>query len=97
VHGTDDKTIPMTHAVDLHDALPSFCRAKPYWVIGKGHNNLDYNFDPLIMKLNQFLEEHVGEYKKRFISKIVPTKVETVKALGFNHPRLLQTVLPTSE
>ncbi len=87
----------MAHSVDLHNAIPDVCRAKPYWVIGKGHNNLDYNFDPLVLKLIQFLEEYLGEYvvkKKR--SKISPAKIIKVKALGMN-PHRVQHVLPENE
>jgi hypothetical protein len=88
VHGTDDKTIPMAHAVDLHQAIPSVCRAKPYWVIGKGHNNLDYNFDPLVLKLTQFLEEYLGAYKKAKTSKVAATTVVKAKGLTLLPPRL---------
>ena len=65
VHGTDDRTIPMSHGLGLYDALNDRYKVQPFWVIGKGHNDLDYNFGPLIRKLNAFLEEHLPEYMAR--------------------------------
>jgi fermentation-respiration switch protein FrsA (DUF1100 family) len=78
VHGTDDRTIPMTHGVGLYDEIPSDFRAKPYWVLGKGHNDLDYSsFDPLVVKLTDFLDEHLAEFKGRRASPSqVPTKID---------------------
>jgi len=86
IHGTDDRTIPFEHGIGLYDALPIDVRAKPYWVIGKGHNNIDYNSDQLIDSLSAFLEQHVPLYRrKRSLSSgsqhKLSTKVESSSAL----------------
>lgn len=79
IHGTDDRTIPFEHGIGLYDAIPVEVRAKPYWMIGKGHNNIDYNSDQLIESLSAYLEQHVPLYrtkkpssgfKRKFSSKI---------------------------
>lgn len=103
MHGTDDKTIPLDHAVSLYDALPSDYKVKPYWVIGKGHNNLDYNFDPLVNRLNNFLEENLGQYRNKKLSSKILASVKEMKTqqemksqqeIG---PLRLRTTLPTNE
>ena len=38
----------MSHGTGLYDALGDHVKAKPYWAIGKGHNDLDYNFEPMV-------------------------------------------------
>mmetsp|Transcript_8472 Transcript_8472/g.10710 ORF Transcript_8472/g.10710 Transcript_8472/m.10710 type:complete len:288 (+) Transcript_8472:120-983(+) len=62
IHGTEDRMIPIDHGAALHEAIEEEFRAEPYWAVGKGHNDLDYNFDPLIIKMKQFLYDYVGDY-----------------------------------
>jgi Predicted hydrolases or acyltransferases (alpha/beta hydrolase superfamily) len=65
IHGTDDRTIPFEHGIGLYDAIPVEVRAKPFWMIGKGHNNIDYNSDQLIESLSAYLEQHVPLYRTK--------------------------------
>ena len=100
IHGTDDKTIPIDHGLALHNAIHESYKAEPYWALGKGHNDLDYNFEPLVNKLNNFLDiyldgEESGE--KRFqagLAGVTPTS-KTAKGLGIE-PLRLRTTLPVS-
>eukprot|EP00554_Chaetoceros_debilis_P015678 CAMPEP_0194116158 /NCGR_PEP_ID=MMETSP0150-20130528/25912_1 /TAXON_ID=122233 /ORGANISM="Chaetoceros debilis, Strain MM31A-1" /LENGTH=278 /DNA_ID=CAMNT_0038806815 /DNA_START=193 /DNA_END=1030 /DNA_ORIENTATION=- len=69
IHGADDKTIPIEHGLALHNAIHESYKAEPYWVLGKGHNDLDYNFEPLVNKLNDFLDIYLDDEEsgeKRF-------------------------------
>lgn len=68
VHGTDDRVIPLSHGIGLYDALGDRIKAKPYWAIGRGHNDLDYNFEPMVNSLNEFLDQYLGQYKRRRVS-----------------------------
>ena len=61
IHGTEDSTIPIEHGVALYEELHPRYRAEPFWVIGKGHNDMDYNFDPIIERLLEFIEFHVED------------------------------------
>ena len=60
IHGTEDKTIPIEHSAALHAALDERFRVEPFWAMGKGHNDMNYNFDPFIDKVTEFLYDHVG-------------------------------------
>lgn len=72
IHGTEDSTIPIEHGTSLYACIEEEFKAKPFWALGKGHNDMDYNFDPLIERLQLFLQEHMGDYlckekkKKKF-------------------------------
>ncbi len=57
--------IPIEHGAALHEAIEEKYRAEPFWAIGKGHNDLDYNFDPFIDRVSEFLDEYLGDYKSR--------------------------------
>lgn len=97
IHGTDDKTIPIDHGLALHNAIHESYKAEPYWVLGKGHNDLDYNFEPLVTKLNNFLDIYLdGEAsgEKRFQAGLVPvTRTSTTaKGLGIEPLRLRTTL-----
>ncbi len=61
IHGTDDKMIPIEHGAALHEALLEEYRAEPFWAIGKGHNDMDYNFEPYILKVKEYLRDYVEE------------------------------------
>jgi hypothetical protein len=62
IHGKEDTVIPIQHGLDLYHAIPAYCVADCYWVQGKGHNDLDYNYDPLIHTLDEFLEHNLNKY-----------------------------------
>ena len=61
--------IPIDHGAALHEAIEERYRAEPFWALGKGHNDLDYNFDPFIDRVSAFLDEYLGDYKSRSKSR----------------------------
>ena len=66
--------VPIAHGAALHEAIKEEYRAEPFWAMGKGHNDMDYNFEPYIESVKEFLSEYLGEFtcsekkarKKRF-------------------------------
>lgn len=70
IHGTEDSTIPIEHGAALHDEIHPRYQAEPFWVIGKGHNDMDYNFDPLIDRLTEFIEFYCGDLVDKAKAKI---------------------------
>lgn len=63
VHGTQDEVVPFWHGQDLFLALPQPWRAKPFWVHGAGHNNIEAMLRPtgaFVAKLVEFLDLHVS-------------------------------------
>jgi fermentation-respiration switch protein FrsA (DUF1100 family) len=66
VHGTQDEVVPFHHGEDLFLSLKQEWRAKPFWVIGAGHNNIEALLRPsgeFVDKLIEFLDLHVGARK----------------------------------
>lgn len=41
VHGTRDEIVPFWNGEELFLATPVCWRAKPFWVEGAGHNNIE--------------------------------------------------------
>lgn len=62
IHGTEDSTIPIEHGAGLYAAIHEDYKAEPFWAMGMGHNDMDYNFDPLIESLLRFLDEYMVEF-----------------------------------
>ena len=63
IHGTQDEVVPFWHGQDLFLALPQEWRAKPFWVEGAGHNNIEAMLRPtgtFVAKLMEFLDLHVS-------------------------------------
>jgi len=63
VHGTLDEVVPFRHGEELFLALPQSWRAKPFWVEGAGHNNIEALLRPsgmFVDKLLEFLDYHVS-------------------------------------
>ena len=66
VHGTQDEVVPFYHGQDLFLSLKQCWRAKPFWVIGAGHNNIEALLRPsgaFVDKLIEFLDLHVAARK----------------------------------
>jgi fermentation-respiration switch protein FrsA (DUF1100 family) len=62
VHGTQDEVVPFWHGEELFLSLRQEWRAKPFWVEGAGHNNIEAMLRPtgtFISKLVEFLDLHV--------------------------------------
>ena len=63
VHGTQDEVVPFWHGQDLFLAVPQPWRAKPFWVEGAGHNNIEAllrTSGAFVDKLVEFLDLHVS-------------------------------------
>ncbi len=66
VHGTQDEVVPFYHGEDLFLSLTQEWRAKPFWVVGAGHNNIEALLRPsgeFVDKLIEFLDLHVSARK----------------------------------
>jgi abhydrolase domain-containing protein 17 len=62
IHGTQDEVVPFWHGQDLFLSVPQKWRAKPYWVEGAGHNNIEAMLRPtgaFVAKIMEFLDLHV--------------------------------------
>jgi fermentation-respiration switch protein FrsA (DUF1100 family) len=92
VHGTQDEVVPFYHGEDLFLSLQQEWRAKPFWVIGAGHNNIEALLRPsgeFVDKLIEFLDLHVGARKGEAKAPIpVPICVENYDKNqgGSGHP-----------
>jgi len=63
VHGTQDEVVPFWHGQELFLALKQGWRAKPFWVEGAGHNNIEALLRPsgaFVDKLIEFLDLHIA-------------------------------------
>jgi len=59
IHGELDEEVPITHGKALHDAVPKDLRRPPWWVPGRGHNDLTdgrANLIEYIERLSRFME-----------------------------------------
>ncbi|KAL3777803.1 hypothetical protein HJC23_003576, partial [Cyclotella cryptica] len=68
VHGTQDEVVPFWHGEELFMALRQPWRAKPFWVDGAGHNNIEALLRPtgaFVDKLVEFLDLHVSARRGR--------------------------------
>uniref|UniRef100_A0A7S3PW20 AB hydrolase-1 domain-containing protein n=1 Tax=Chaetoceros debilis TaxID=122233 RepID=A0A7S3PW20_9STRA len=66
VHGTQDEVVPFWHGQDLFMSLEQQWRAKPFWVEGAGHNNIEALLRPsgaFVDKLIEYLDLHVAARK----------------------------------
>uniref|UniRef100_A0A7S3LGM2 AB hydrolase-1 domain-containing protein n=1 Tax=Amphora coffeiformis TaxID=265554 RepID=A0A7S3LGM2_9STRA len=88
VHGTQDEVVPFWHGEELFLALPQEWRAKPFWVEGAGHNNIEAMLRPtgmFIAKLVEYLELHVAARrslpeKPRAVPECVPMAIREIEA-----------------
>lgn len=64
IHGTNDAIVPFYNGEQLFLAFDSSCRAKPYWVIGGGHNNLE-KFAPhkFVQHITDFMQEWIPSFQ----------------------------------
>lgn len=62
IHGTKDEIVPFWNGEQLFLACPPEYRAKPYWVDGAGHNNIESyskNSVDFFAAITEFLQTHV--------------------------------------
>lgn len=74
VHGTQDEVVPFWHGQELFLALPQEWRAKPFWVEGAGHNNIEALLRPtgaFVDKLMEFLDLHISARRGKLSPPIV--------------------------
>ena len=88
VHGTQDEVVPFWHGQDLFLALPQPWRAKPFWVEGAGHNNIEAMLRPtgtFVAKLIEYLDLHVSARRGKIapplqVPECVPTALREIEA-----------------
>ena len=79
IHGTQDEVVPFWHGEELFLSLPQPWRAKPFWVEGAGHNNIEALLRPtgaFVDKLIEFLDLHIGARRGKICApEVVPVCV----------------------
>lgn len=53
IHGELDEEVPITHGKSLYDAVRESCRRPPWWVPGRGHNDITDGRNNLIEYINR--------------------------------------------
>ena len=59
IHGQNDEEVSIEHGKELHDAVPEEFKRPPWWVRGRGHNDITDGRSKLIeyiQKLKTFLD-----------------------------------------
>ncbi|CAM9549251.1 unnamed protein product, partial [Chrysoparadoxa australica] len=62
IHGTRDEVVPFWHGQELFFATKTRWRAKPFWVDGAGHNNIEstlHEYGTFFSRINDFLAQWV--------------------------------------
>lgn len=75
IHGTQDEVVPFWHGEDLFLSVQQQWRAKPFWVEGAGHNNIEAMLRPtgtFVNKIMEYLDLHIAARRGR------PTRPEPV-------------------
>jgi fermentation-respiration switch protein FrsA (DUF1100 family) len=88
VHGTQDEVVPFWHGQELFIALPQPWRAKPFWVEGAGHNNIEAMLRPtgaFVSKLIEFLDLHIPARRGKIsqplqVPECVPQALREIEA-----------------
>ncbi|OEU15515.1 alpha/beta-hydrolase [Fragilariopsis cylindrus CCMP1102] len=88
VHGTQDEVVPFWHGEDLFMALPQQWRAKPFWVEGAGHNNIEALLRPtgtFVDKVVEFLDLHISARRGKMtppipVPECVPLAIREISA-----------------
>ncbi len=73
VHGTMDEVVPFWHGEELFLAFEQCWRAKPFWVEGAGHNNIEALLRPsgaFVDKLIEFLDLHISARRGELVGPI---------------------------
>lgn len=88
VHGTQDEVVPFWHGEELFLLIQQPWRAKPFWVEGSGHNNIEALLRPtgaFVDKLVEFLDLHVSARRGKVRPPVsVPECVpQALRDLGF--------------
>mmetsp|Transcript_27654 Transcript_27654/g.36285 ORF Transcript_27654/g.36285 Transcript_27654/m.36285 type:complete len:264 (+) Transcript_27654:105-896(+) len=68
IHGTRDEVVPFWHGQELFLACKTKHRAKPFWVDGAGHNNIESllrDDGSFFDRINEYLDECCGRQELR--------------------------------
>jgi abhydrolase domain-containing protein 17 len=68
IHGTQDEVVPFWHGQDLFLSVKQHWRAKPFWVEGAGHNNIEAMLRPtgaFVAKIVEYLDLHIAARRGR--------------------------------
>ncbi|GMI46164.1 hypothetical protein TrCOL_g10697 [Triparma columacea] len=57
VHGTQDEVVPFWHGQELFESVGVEWRAKPFWVLGAGHNNIES-----VLRQTGAFVDHIKEF-----------------------------------
>jgi len=74
IHGTQDEVVPFWHGQDLFLSITQPWRAKPFWVEGAGHNNIEALLRPtgaFVDKLSEFLDLHVAARRGKILPPMI--------------------------
>jgi abhydrolase domain-containing protein 17 len=90
LHGTQDEVVPFWHGQDLFLNLKQEWRAKPFWVEGAGHNNIEALLRPtgtFVAKLIEFLDLHVSARRGKIcppiqVPECVPMALREYEAMS---------------
>lgn len=85
VHGTQDEVVPFWHGQELFLALKQAWRAKPFWVEGAGHNNIEALLRPsgaFVDKLLEFLDLHIAARKGKGKAAVPMSVPDVLKDWG---------------
>lgn len=87
IHGTQDEVVPFWHGQELFLALPQPWRAKPFWVEGAGHNNIEALLRPsgaFVTQLLEFLDIHIPARRGRILPPVIVPECSTHAMREYN-------------
>mmetsp|Transcript_20163 Transcript_20163/g.28962 ORF Transcript_20163/g.28962 Transcript_20163/m.28962 type:complete len:275 (+) Transcript_20163:63-887(+) len=84
IHGTRDEVVPFWNGEDLFLASPVHCRAKPFWVDGAGHNNIETitrDNGVFYARFKDFLDEWVSAFAQNTRSQHPSSRYVTSRGI----------------
>ena len=75
IHGEQDREVGFQHGQRLYNALPETNRADPWWVKGRGHNDILQSNEALyVYRLKVFIKQLEAKLSGNLVSDIIPAK-----------------------
>ena len=109
IHGTQDDLIPFWHADKLLQCFPSNFQARPFWVEGLGHNNIEiYVKKDFVARVTAFLQSYVpashcifdepmeSDDEMEYIPPISVPEKERYDPLSMEYPKCVKKYRTTS-
>lgn len=62
IHGEKDLEVKFKHGTGLYEAAPEGCRFEPWWVPGRGHNDVLFGNEPEFIRRMAAYLEHVTQF-----------------------------------